>query len=66
MGLLGDGSENVIPFDHPKFGELYRSEVKKLVKALKINRKVIETRATLRNLIDCTVVHPGRKRMGTQ
>jgi site-specific DNA recombinase len=39
LRLVGDGSENVIPFDHPKFGELYRSEVKKLVIALKSNPK---------------------------
>ncbi|MCK1721537.1 MULTISPECIES: recombinase family protein [unclassified Bradyrhizobium] len=63
LRLLGNGSENVIPFDHPKFGELYRSEVKKLVSALKINPKAIETRVAFRNLIDCIVVHPGRKRM---
>ncbi|MDQ8726747.1 hypothetical protein [Bradyrhizobium sp. LHD-71] len=63
LRLLGDGSENVIPFDHPKFGELYRSEVKKLVFALKINPKAIGTRVAFRNLIDCIVVHPGRKRM---
>jgi len=63
LRLLGDGSENVIPFDHPKFGELYRSEIKKLVTALKINPKAIETRIAFRNLIDCIVVHPGRKRM---
>ncbi|MFQ3452447.1 recombinase family protein [Bradyrhizobium sp. UFLA01-814] len=63
LRLLGNGSENVIPFDHPKFGELYRSEVKKLVTALKINSKAIETRVAFRNLIDCIVVHPVRKRM---
>ncbi|WP_027579322.1 recombinase family protein [Bradyrhizobium sp. Ai1a-2] len=63
LRLLGNGSENVIPFDHPKFGELYRSEVKKLVAALKINSKAIETRIAFRNLIDCIVVHPVRKRM---
>lgn len=39
LGLLGDGSENLIPFDHSRFGELYRSEVKKLVTALRINPK---------------------------
>lgn len=63
LRLLGDGSENVIPFDHPKFGEIYRSEVKKLVTALKCDPKAIETRVAFRNLIDCLVVHPGRKRM---
>lgn len=63
LRLLGNGGENVIPFDHPKFGVLYRSEVKKLVTALKIDPKAIETRIAFRNLIDCIVVHPGRKRM---
>lgn len=63
LRLLGDGSGNVIPFDHPKFGDRYRSEVKKLVIALKTNPKAIETRVAFRNLIDCIVVHPGRKRM---
>ena len=63
LRLLGDGSGNVIPFDHPKFGERYRSEVEKLVTALKTNPKAIETRVAFRNLIDCIVVHPGRKRM---
>ncbi|TWB86846.1 DNA invertase Pin-like site-specific DNA recombinase [Bradyrhizobium macuxiense] len=63
LQLLGNSSENVIPFDHPKFGELYRSEVRKLVTALKINSKAIETRVAFRNLIDCIVVHPVRKRM---
>lgn len=63
LRLLGNGSENVSPFDHPKFGELYRSEVKKLLTALKINSKAIETRVAFRNLIDCILVHPVRKRM---
>lgn len=63
LRLLGEGSENVIPFDHPKFGDIYRSEVKKLVSGLKINPKAIETLVAFRNLIDCIVVHPGRKRM---
>ncbi len=63
LQLLGDGSGNVIPFDHPKFGELYCSEVKKLVTALKTNPKATETRVAFRTLIGCIVVHPGRKRM---
>ncbi|WP_370157248.1 hypothetical protein [Bradyrhizobium ottawaense] len=63
MRLLGGGSENVIPFDHPKFSDRYRSELKRLVIALKTNPKAIENRAAFRNLIDCIVVHPVRKRM---
>lgn len=63
LRLLGDGGENVIPFDHPKFGEIYRAEVSKLITALKLNPKATETRVAFRNLIDCIVVHPGRKRM---
>lgn len=63
LQLLGDGSGNVIPFDHPKFGELYCSEVKKLVTALKTNPKATETQVAFRTLIGCIVVHPGRKRM---
>lgn len=63
LRLLGSGSENVIPFDHPKFGDRYRSEAKRLVTALKINPKAIETRVAFRNLIDSIVVHPVRKRM---
>lgn len=63
LRLLGDGSGTVIPLCHPKFGKRYRSEVKKLVVALKTNPKAIETRVAFRNLIDCIVVHPGRKRM---
>ncbi|MHC2707311.1 septal ring factor EnvC (AmiA/AmiB activator) [Bradyrhizobium diazoefficiens] len=62
LRLLGSGSENVIPFDHPKFGDRYRSEAKRLVTALKINPKAIETRVAFRNLIDSIVVHPVRKR----
>ncbi|RZN08369.1 DNA invertase [Bradyrhizobium genosp. SA-3] len=63
MRLLGGGGENVIPFDHPKFGDRYRLEVRRLVTALKTNPKAIETRVAFRNLIDCIVVHPVRKRM---
>jgi DNA invertase Pin-like site-specific DNA recombinase len=63
LRLLGSGGENVIPFDHPKFGDRYRSEAKRLVTALKINPKAIETRIAFRNLVDCIVVHPVRKRM---
>ncbi|MBB4258245.1 recombinase family protein [Bradyrhizobium sp. CIR3A] len=63
MRLLGGGGENVIPFGHPKFGDGYRLEVRRLVTALKTNPKAIETRVAFRNLIDCIVVHPVRKRM---
>jgi len=63
MRLLGGGGENVIPFDQPKFGDRYRLEVRRLVTALKTNPKAIETRVACRNLIDCIVVHPVRKRM---
>ena len=63
LRLLGSGSDTIVPFDHPRFGEIYRSEVKRLVTALKIDPKAIETRIAFRNLIDCIVVHPGRKRM---
>lgn len=63
LRLLGSGSENIIPFDHPKFGEVYRSEVNRLVAALKLDPRAVETRIAFRNLIDCIVVHPGRKRM---
>jgi hypothetical protein len=63
LRLLGAGNGYVIPLDHPKFGELYRSEVKNLVTALKANPKAIKTRVAFRNLVDCIVVHPGRKRM---
>lgn len=63
LRLLGSGGENVIPFDHPKFGDRYRSEAKRLLTALKINPKAIETRVAFRNLIDSIVVHPVRKRM---
>lgn len=51
LRLLGGSNENVIPLDHPKFGARCRSEVKKLVTALKINPKAIETRVAFRNLI---------------
>jgi hypothetical protein len=63
LRLLGTDKDDVIPFDHPKFAEIYRSEVKKLVTALKIDPRALETRVAFRNLIDCIVVHPGRKRM---
>ena len=63
LRLLGSGGENVIPFDHPKFGDRYRSEAKRLVTGLSINPKAIETRIAFRNLVDCIVVHPVRKRM---
>ncbi|UPK27984.1 recombinase family protein [Bradyrhizobium sp. 195] len=63
LRLLGGGGENVIGFDHPKFGDRYRSEVRRLVTALKTNPKAIETRVAFRNLIECIVVHPVRKRM---
>ncbi|MGY3107995.1 MULTISPECIES: recombinase family protein [unclassified Bradyrhizobium] len=63
LRLLGAGGENVIGFDHPKFGDRYRSEVRRLVTALKANPKAIETRVAFRNLIECIVVHPVRKRM---
>lgn len=63
LRLLGAGGENVIGFDHPKFGDRYRSEVRRLVTALKVNPKAIETRVAFRNLIECIVVHPVRKRM---
>lgn len=63
LRLLGNGGENVIPFDHPRFGDRYRLEAKRLVTALKTNPKAIETRVAFRNLIDCIIVHPVRKRM---
>jgi site-specific DNA recombinase len=63
LRLLGNGGQNVIPFDHPNFGDRYRSEAKRLVTALKINPKAIETRIAFRNLVDCIIVHPVRKRM---
>lgn len=63
LRLLGNGGENVIPFDHPRFGDRYRSEAKRLVTALKTNPKAIETRVAFRNLVDCIIVHPVRKRM---
>jgi site-specific DNA recombinase len=63
LRLLGSNGENVIPFDHPKFGDRYRSEAKRLVTALKVNPKAIETRIAFRNLVDCIIVHPVRKRM---
>ncbi|WP_245286723.1 recombinase family protein [Bradyrhizobium sp. ARR65] len=63
LRLLGSGSENVIPFDHPKFGDRYRLEAKRVITALKVNPKAIETRVAFRNLIDSIVVHPVRKRM---
>jgi DNA invertase Pin-like site-specific DNA recombinase len=63
LRLLGSGGENVVPFDHPKFGDRYRSEAKRMVTALKINPKEVETSIAFRNLIDCIVVHPVRKRM---
>lgn len=63
LRLLGGGGENVIGFDHPKFGDRYRSEVRRLVTALKTNPKAIETRVAFRTLIECIVVHPVRKRM---
>ncbi|WP_235999967.1 hypothetical protein [Bradyrhizobium uaiense] len=63
LRLLGNGDENVIPFDHPKFGDRYRSEAKKLVTALKINLKAIETRIAFRSLVERIIVHPVRKRM---
>jgi site-specific DNA recombinase len=60
LRLLASGSENVIPFDPPSFGELYRLEVKRLTTALKINPKAIEPGIAFRNLIDCIGVHPVR------
>ena len=63
LRLLGGGGENVIGFDRPKFGDRYRSEVRRLVTVLKTNPKAIETRVAFRNLIECIVVHPFRKRM---
>jgi DNA invertase Pin-like site-specific DNA recombinase len=63
LRLLGSGGENVIPFDYPKFGDRYRAEAKRLVTALKINPNAIETRIAFRNLVDCIIVHPVRKRM---
>jgi len=63
LRLLGNGGENVIPFDRPRFGDRYRSETKRLVTALKTNPKAIETCAAFRNLVDCIIVHPVRKRM---
>ncbi|MGY4282168.1 site-specific DNA recombinase [Bradyrhizobium sp. LM2.7] len=63
LRLLGGGGKNVIGFDHPKFGDRYRSEVRRLVTALKTNPNAIETRAAFRNFIECIVVHPVRKRM---
>jgi hypothetical protein len=63
LRLLGSGGEDVIPLDHPKFGDRYRSEAKRLVTGLKINPKAAETRIAFRNLVDCIIVHPVRKRM---
>jgi hypothetical protein len=63
LRLLGNGGENVIPFDHPRFSDRYRSEAKRLVTGLKMNPKAIETRIAFRNLMDCIIVHPVRKRM---
>ncbi|WP_369726407.1 recombinase family protein [Bradyrhizobium sp. LLZ17] len=63
LRLLGGGGENVSGFDRPKFNDRYRSEVRKLITALKTNPKAIETRIAFRNLIECIVVHPVRKRM---
>ncbi|MCK1738977.1 recombinase family protein [Bradyrhizobium sp. 138] len=63
LRLLGGGDENVIGFDHSKFSDGYRSEVRRLVTALKTNPKAIETRVAFRNLIECIVVHPVPKRM---
>ncbi|MGY0569668.1 recombinase family protein [Bradyrhizobium sp. RDM12] len=63
LRLLGGGGENVIGFDRPKFSDRYRSEVRTLISALKTNPKAIETRIAFRNLIECIVVHPVRKRM---
>jgi hypothetical protein len=63
LRLFGNGGENVIPFDHPRFGDRYRLEAKRLVTALKTNPKAIETRVAFRNLVDCIIVHPVRKRM---
>ncbi|MFT4120863.1 recombinase family protein [Bradyrhizobium sp.] len=63
LRLLGTSSEKVISFDQPKFADRYRSEAKRLITALKINPKAIETRVAFRNLIDSIVVHPVRKRM---
>lgn len=63
LRLLGGGGENVIGFDHSKFSDRYRSEVRRLVTALKTNPKAIETRVAFRNLIECIVVHPVPKRM---
>lgn len=60
LRLLGGGGENVIGFDHPKFSDRYRSEIRRLVTALKINPKAIETRVAFRSLIECIVVHPVR------
>lgn len=63
LRLLGGGGKNVIGFDHSKFSDRYRSEVRRLVTALKTNPKAIETRIAFRNLIECIVVHPVPKRM---
>ena len=63
LRLLGSVSEDIITFDHPQFGEIFRSEAKKLIAALKINPKATETRVAFGNLIDRIVVRPGRKRM---
>ncbi|MGY4601061.1 site-specific DNA recombinase [Bradyrhizobium sp. GM22.5] len=63
LRLLGGGGKNVIGFDHSKFSDRYRAEVRRLVTALKTNPKAIETRIAFRNLIECIVVHPVPKRM---
>ncbi|EHR00756.1 recombinase family protein [Bradyrhizobium sp. WSM471] len=63
LRLLGGGGENIVGFDRPKFSDRYSSEVRRLITALKTNPKAIETRIAFRNLIECIVVHPVRKRM---
>src|SRR5262249_28758860 len=63
LRLLGGSDQKVVPFDHPKFSDRYRSEVRRLVTALKLDPSAIETRIAFRNLIDCIVLHPVRKRM---
>ncbi|MGY4509801.1 recombinase family protein [Bradyrhizobium sp. USDA 3650] len=63
LRLLGGGGENIVGFDRPKFSDRYSSEVRRLITALKTNPKAIETRLAFRNLIECIVVHPVRKRM---
>ena len=62
--MVGNGGgDNVLPFPHPSFGDVYRSEVKKLIAALRTNPRAIETRIAFRNLINTVVVHPTAKRM---